>query len=46
MEQVCKICGKDNEDIGNEGESTVLIICENCLSSDHLSPILDRFFLI
>jgi hypothetical protein len=45
MEQVCNICGKGKEDVGKDAELTVLIICENCLRSDDLPPLLDQIFL-
>jgi hypothetical protein len=44
MEQVCNICGNNKGDSGKDVESTVLVICENCLRSDHLTPILDQIF--
>jgi hypothetical protein len=43
MEQVCTVCGDGKGDSEN-GEITVLIICETCLDSDDLLPYLDKIF--
>ncbi|MCQ6280737.1 hypothetical protein [Bacillus sp. EB600] len=45
MEQVCTICASDNKNLEKDGESSVLIICENCLRNDIFPPLLDKYFL-
>jgi hypothetical protein len=45
MEEVCRICGKENGEMEKETDSMVLVICENCLKSEDSSVFLDRIFL-
>lgn len=45
MQEVCRICGKENGEMKNESDSMVLIICENCLKSEDSSAFLDQIFL-
>jgi hypothetical protein len=45
MEKVCNICKSGKKDNDKDGESSVLIICENCLRNDNSSPLLDQIFL-
>jgi len=45
MEQVCNICGNNEENNVNKPNTIVLLVCENCLKSDMLSPFLDKIFL-
>jgi hypothetical protein len=45
MEHVCNICGNSEDDSVNKPDMIVLLICENCLKSDMLPPLLDKMFL-
>lgn len=45
MEQVCNICGHSEEDDVNKLNTTVFLICENCLKSDMFPLFLDKVFL-
>ncbi|WP_217269669.1 hypothetical protein [Neobacillus endophyticus] len=44
-EQVCHICTDGNKDKVIESNSTVVLICDNCLKSEQLSSLLDQVFL-
>jgi hypothetical protein len=45
MEQVCNICRHSEEENLNKPDTTVLLICEDCLKSEMLPPFLDKIFL-
>ncbi|WP_187292170.1 hypothetical protein [Bacillus sp. 1NLA3E] len=45
MENVCNVCGYNEEDIEKDKEKTVLLICDNCLRSENLPDFLDKIFL-
>jgi hypothetical protein len=42
MEKICDICDCNNEDHLNKPEKTVFFICDKCLKSDRLPPLLDN----
>jgi hypothetical protein len=44
-EQFCSICGLEETEKTNDSDSTVIILCDNCLKSDQLIPALEQFFL-
>lgn len=40
-EQLCGVCGEEGKKNTLDKDADVLIICENCLKSDRLLPLLD-----
>jgi hypothetical protein len=42
-EQFCSICRHEETEKKNDSNSTVIIICDNCLKSDQLIPTLEQF---
>jgi hypothetical protein len=45
MEQVCTICGSNQEEQTAVEEQKVIVFCDNCLKSDQIFPVLDQIFL-
>ena len=43
MEQVCNICGNDQENNEKSTEKNVLIICDNCLNNKDFPPVMEKF---
>ena len=44
-EQFCSICRHEETEETNDSNSTVIIICDNCLKSEQLIPALEQFLL-
>ncbi|MDR7003070.1 hypothetical protein J2Y67_005625 [Neobacillus niacini] len=43
--QYCSICGNDSKENVKDLNSSVFVICENCLREEQLNPMLDQIFL-